>query len=79
MVLQIVLGAIRAGAIADFVPASVIKGLLAAIGIILILKQIPHLFGHDADVEGDMSFQQLDNENTFSELFEILACIPALR
>jgi carbonic anhydrase/SulP family sulfate permease len=68
-VIQIVLGAIRAGALAVFFPSSVIKGLLAAIGIILILKQIPHLFGHDPDWLGDMSFRQPDGTNTFSELF----------
>jgi carbonic anhydrase/SulP family sulfate permease len=67
-VLQIVLGVIRMGAIADFVPSSVIKGLLAAIGLILILKQIPHLVGHDANPLGMMSFEELDHENTFSEL-----------
>ncbi len=71
-VIQIMLGVLRAGSIAAFVPASVIKGLLAAIGVILILKQIPHLVGHDADVEGDMSFQQIDQENTFSELGEMV-------
>lgn len=71
-ILQIVLGVIRAGAIADFVPSSVIKGLLAAIGLILILKQIPHLLGHDADPEGEMSFFQPDDENTFSELMHTL-------
>ena len=66
--LQVVLGAIRAGSLAAFFPSSVIKGLLAAIGIILILKQIPHLFGHDPDWMGDMNFQQLDGKNTFTEL-----------
>jgi carbonic anhydrase/SulP family sulfate permease len=66
--IQIVLGLVRAGGIAAFVPDSVIKGLLAAIGAILILKQIPHLVGHDADPEGEMSFQQPDQHNTFSEL-----------
>jgi len=70
-VLQIVLGVIRAGAIADFVPSSVIKGLLAAIGLILILKQIPHLVGHDANPLGIMSFEEPDHENTFSELAHI--------
>jgi MFS superfamily sulfate permease-like transporter len=49
----------------------VIKGLLAAIGIILILKQIPHAIGFDADYEGDFSFTQPDGENTFSELLNI--------
>lgn len=66
--IQIVLGIVRAGFIADFVPSSVIKGLLAAIGVILILKQIPHLLGHDADPQGDMAFQQPDDANTFTEL-----------
>jgi carbonic anhydrase len=66
--IQIVLGIVRAGFIADFVPSSVIKGLLAAIGVLLVLKQIPHLLGHDADPEGDLAFQQHDHANTFSEL-----------
>lgn len=66
--IQIALGVARAGFIADFFPSSVIKGLLAAIGVLLILKQIPHLLGHDADPEGDMSFQQPDDANTFTEL-----------
>ncbi len=69
--LQIALGAIRAGSIADFVPSSVIRGLLGAIGLILILKQIPHLFGYDADPLGEMSFIQPDQENTFSEIVNV--------
>ncbi|HEY1084516.1 MAG TPA: SulP family inorganic anion transporter [Prosthecobacter sp.] len=67
-VMQIILGVCRAGFIAAFFPSSVIKGLLAAIGVILILKQIPHVIGHDADPMGDKSFLQPDNENTFTEL-----------
>lgn len=66
-VIQIGLGIARAGALSAFFPSSVIKGLLAAIGVILILKQIPHALGHDTDPEGQMAFQQPDNENTFSE------------
>ncbi len=66
--IQVLLGAFRAGFIASFFPLSVIKGLLAAIGIILILKQIPHLLGYDADPMGEKSFQQPDGQNTFSEL-----------
>ena len=73
--IQIVLGIARAGFIAAFVPSSVIKGLLAAIGVILILKQIPHVLGHDPDPEGDMAFLQPDRENTFSELFAMLGDI----
>ncbi len=74
-VIQIALGVARFGFIAAFVPSSVIKGLLAAIGVILILKQIPHLLGHDADPEGDMAFQQPDHENTFSELVSLIGDI----
>lgn len=71
-VIQIVLGALRAGFIAAFFPSNVIKGLLAAIGVILILKQIPHVVGHDTDPEGEMGFNQPDGQNTFSELFSTL-------
>jgi carbonic anhydrase len=70
-VMQIVLGVLRAGSIAVFVPTSVIKGLLAAIGLLLILKQIPHLFGHDSDPTGDMAFSQVDHETTFSTLYKM--------
>jgi MFS superfamily sulfate permease-like transporter len=71
-IFQVVLGLLKAGIIGDFIPNSVIKGMLAAIGLILILKQIPHFVGYDADPEGDESFFQPDNENTFSELFQAL-------
>ena len=66
--LQIVLGFVRGGQIANFVPNNVLKGLLAAIGILLILKQFPHLVGHDSDYEGDEAFVQTDGDNTFTAL-----------
>lgn len=68
-VIQLVLGFVRAGTIGNYFPSSVIKGMLAAIGIILILKQIPHAIGYDKDFEGDESFFQSDGENTFTEIF----------
>ena len=71
-VIQVILGLARAGSIAAFFPSSVIKGLLAAIGTILILKQIPHVVGHDPDPEGEMSFSQTDDRNTFSELLSMM-------
>jgi MFS superfamily sulfate permease-like transporter len=74
-VIQVLMGSLRLGFIAAFFPFSVIKGLLAAIGLILILKQIPHVFGHDADAEGEMSFEQPDHQNTFSELWATLSDI----
>lgn len=73
--IQIGLGLARAGFISSFFPSSVIKGLLAAIGVILILKQIPHVLGHDHDPEGDLAFQQPDQENTFSELLRTIGDI----
>ncbi len=69
---QIALGYFKAGMLASFVPSSVIKGLLAAIGIILILKHIPHLVGLDTDPEGDYAFFQIDRENTFSEIAQVM-------
>ncbi|WP_413933964.1 bifunctional SulP family inorganic anion transporter/carbonic anhydrase [Nitrospira sp. BLG_1] len=69
--IQIALGLSKGGFISEFFPSSVIKGLLAAIGVIIIFKQIPHLVGHDADPEGDLSFSQPDLETTFSELFRM--------
>ncbi len=70
-IFQIILAYIGAGKIAFYFPSSVIKGMLAAIGIIIILKQFPHAFGIDKDYEGDFSFFQKDGENTFSELLQI--------
>jgi len=70
--LQIIMGFLKAGMIAYYFPNSVIRGMLASIGIILILKQIPHALGYDRDQEGDASFFQADGENTFSEIFQAL-------
>lgn len=67
-VFQLLLGLVRAGLIAYYFPSNVIKGLLAAIGIILILKQIPHAIGFDADYEGDLDFIQPDGRNTLTEI-----------
>src|SRR5689334_2469175 len=73
--LQIILGYIRAGILGDYVPNGVIKGMLAAIGLILILKQLPHLVGYDQNFEGDESFLQGDQQNTFSSLARALRAI----
>ncbi len=66
--LQIVFGAFKAGKIGNYFPNSVIKGMLAAIGIILILKQIPHALGYDAVYMGDESFFDAGGLNTFTRL-----------
>jgi carbonic anhydrase len=70
-VMQLGMGFARVGFLAVFFPSSVIKGLLAAIGVILILKQIPHVVGHHAVAVSDLAFQQADSENTFSELIQV--------
>ena len=69
-VLQLIFGYIKAGIVSHYFPSSVIKGMLAAIGLILIMKQIPHALGYDADYEGDLSFFQPDGETTFTELLK---------
>jgi MFS superfamily sulfate permease-like transporter len=61
---QIALGALRAGTIAYFVPNSVIKGMLAAIGLIIILKQLPHAIGYDAERFGLEDFVIGEDETT---------------
>lgn len=66
--LQLLMGVFKLGIIGDYIPNSVIKGMLAAIGIILILKQFPHLVGYDKDYNGDEAFIQISGENTFSAL-----------
>ncbi len=67
-ILQFILGLLKTGGIANYIPNAVIKGMLAGIGLILIIKQIPHLLGYDKDPEGDFEFIQPDGHNTFSEL-----------
>jgi len=69
-VIQLVFGFLKAGIIGYYFPSSVIKGMLTGIGIIIILKQIPHFFGYDANPDGDFAFFQIDGENTFSEIFK---------
>src|SRR5919112_129099 len=73
--LQLILGFIKAGVIGDYVPNCVIKGMLAAIGLILILKQFPNLVGYDKDYIGDQSFSQANNENTFSSIVHAFRAI----
>ncbi len=71
-VFQLVLGILKAGSVGNYIPNAVIKGMLAGIGIILIIKQIPHLFGYDKDPQGDEQFIQMDGENSFTELVHMI-------
>ena len=70
-IIQLILGFVKAGTISNYFPNNVIEGMLAGIGVIIILKQIPHAFGYDPDFEGDESFFQPDGQNTFSEIFHV--------
>lgn len=67
--LQLLAGFLKAGVIGYYFPSSVIKGMLAAIGITLILKEIPHAVGYDKDFMGDEGLIQSDGHNTFTEIY----------
>ena len=71
-VIQVILGFINGGIIGYYFPSSVIKGMLAGIGLTIFLKEVPHALGYDKDIEGDMGFWQVDGENTFSEILNAL-------
>jgi MFS superfamily sulfate permease-like transporter len=74
-VLQIILGYCRAGKFRDLIPRSVIYGMLAGIGLIVLLKQIPHLLGTDETVFGYLEFFELEGRNTFTSLLYALSHI----
>lgn len=71
-VMQIILGLLKVGVLGYYFPMAVIKGMLAGIGVTIVLKNIPHAVGYDKDPEGDLGFFQVDGENTFSELLNML-------
>lgn len=68
-IIQLLLGIGKAGVLGYYFPHAVIKGMLTAIGVILVLKQIPHAVGYDKDFLGDFAFNQADQHNTFSEIY----------
>jgi MFS superfamily sulfate permease-like transporter len=74
-VMQVILGYLEAGFIAYFFPSSVIKGMLAGIGLLIILKQIPHALGYDRDFQGDFSFLQASGETTLSAIANAVQAI----
>ncbi len=67
-IIQLIAGFLKAGVIGNYFPSAVIKGMLAAIGLTLILKEIPHLLGYDREPFGELAFNQHDGENTFTEI-----------
>jgi MFS superfamily sulfate permease-like transporter len=71
-VIQLVFGILRLGIIGYFFPNSVIVGMLSGIGIIIILKQIPHLFGYDIEPMGADAYLEPSGETTFSAIVHIV-------
>jgi len=69
---QIILGVLKAGIIANYFPSSVIKGMLAAIGILLISKQIPLALGYDQPDFWTSGFLQLFSPGKISSNFQTL-------
>ncbi len=69
-IFQMALGLAHAGMVANYFPSSVIKGMLTGIGIIIIMKQVPHALGYDKDAEGDLAFFEPGGSNTFLSLWE---------
>ena len=63
--LQIFIGSMRAGFVAEYVPSNVVQGLLCAIGILLIFKQLPLAFTHSSNI-ADLKVQLLDTDEGFS-------------
>lgn len=74
-VIQLVLGFLRAGVIGAYFPSAVIKGMLAAIGLILIMKQLPHAIGYDAELEGDETYMPQDVGGTVTDLLQSFGAI----
>lgn len=70
--IQLGLGFLKAGGISNFFPTNVIEGMLAGIGIIIVLKQIPHAFGLDDDFVGSLSYPEADGVNTFATLSRVV-------
>jgi len=72
-VLQIAFGALKLGMIADYVPNSVIKGMLAGIGLLIVLKQLPHALGRDQDYMGNFAFLEVGGNNTLKDIAAAVA------
>lgn len=73
--LQLIAGFLGAGVIGNYFPSSVIKGMLAAIGLTLILKEIPHLIGYDKDFMGNETFNFSPDKSFWMDISEMLGAI----
>lgn len=75
--LQVVLGSLKLGGIANYIPSSVIKGMLTSIGILIIAKQLPHAFGKDTDAQGHLTELLPYGDEDWHELLVPLKSIEA--
>jgi MFS superfamily sulfate permease-like transporter len=73
--MQLLLGFVKAGSISNYFPTNVIEGMLAGIGIIIFIKQIPHAVGYDKVTEGDTSFMESPDHNMIETLIEAFSFI----
>ena len=73
--MQIVLGMLRAGILAYYVPSAVITGLLSAIGIIIIFKQLPYVLGHDLAHEMGLTFKAAHWHISAADISEIFSWV----
>ena len=71
-IFQIILGFLRLGNIAYYFPSAVIKGMLAGIGLLIIIKQIPHALGYDKNFSADFGSEELQQETVLQKLSECL-------
>ena len=67
-VFQIILGLVRAGIIGYYFPLSAINGMLAGIGIIIFIKQLPFALGYDGEWKGPDFYEQMSDGSTFTAM-----------
>lgn len=72
-VIQLTLGFFKAGSISNYIPNNVIEGMLSGIGVIIILKQIPHALGYDKEVFS--SERVFENEYNLDNISNYLSSI----
>jgi MFS superfamily sulfate permease-like transporter len=71
-VFQLILGFVKAGTISNYFPSGVIEGMLTGIGIIIIMKELPHAIGYDNEHEGDFFNYNLTENADSGFLHELI-------
>jgi MFS superfamily sulfate permease-like transporter len=71
-VFQLILGFAKAGSISNYFPSGVIEGMLTGIGIIIIMKELPHAIGYDEEHEGDFYNYSLTDKVDGGFLHELI-------